>query len=197
MTKHSVYKDCQRLLESGAVGVLPTDTVYGLVCRAADESAVKRLYALKSRDQKPGTVIAASIDQLIELGFKSRYVNAYKDFWPNPLSIVVPTPGSYLSQGLGSMALRVIKGPESLLALLNEIGPLLTSSANMPGQPPANNIEEARQYFGDAVDFYVDGGDFSDREPSTVIRVIDDAIEVLRPGAITISESGRISQRAD
>jgi L-threonylcarbamoyladenylate synthase len=45
------------LLNSGAVGILPTDTVYGLVCRAADAEAVTRLYALKSRDHKPGTVI--------------------------------------------------------------------------------------------------------------------------------------------
>ncbi len=50
------------------MGVLPTDTVYGLVARRLDQAAATRLYRLKKREQKPGTVIAASIDQLVELG---------------------------------------------------------------------------------------------------------------------------------
>ena len=47
------------VLQSGAVGVMPTDTVYGLVCQATNESSVARLYALKARENKPGTIIAA------------------------------------------------------------------------------------------------------------------------------------------
>src|SRR6185503_2405406 len=56
------------LLCGGAVGVLPTDTVYGLVTLATDEVAVARFYALKSREQKPGTLIAANTEQLLALG---------------------------------------------------------------------------------------------------------------------------------
>jgi tRNA A37 threonylcarbamoyladenosine synthetase subunit TsaC/SUA5/YrdC len=63
----------------------------------------------------------------------------------------------------------------------------------MPGEPPANTIAEAREYFGDRVDLYQDGGDLSGRAPSTVIRIIDDAIEVLRAGAVKINENGRIN----
>jgi tRNA A37 threonylcarbamoyladenosine synthetase subunit TsaC/SUA5/YrdC len=62
----------------------------------------------------------------------------------------------------------------------------------MPGEPPANTLQEAEKYFGDQVDFYVDGGDLTGHEPSTVIRIVDDAIEVLRPGAVHIDENGRI-----
>lgn len=181
------------LLRSGSVGVLPTDTVYGIVCRAADETAVTRLYALKVRDHKPGTIIADTMDHLIELGFKARYIHACEAFWPNPLSVVVPCSQSALSQGVGSIAVRVVKGPEALLRLLEQTGPLLTSSANRPSEPSANTIQDAQEYFGNTVDFYVDGGDLSDQKPSTLIRVVDDAIEVLRLGAVTISESGRIS----
>lgn len=180
-------------LQTGAVGVLPTDTVYGLVCRAADETAVKRLYSLKARERKPGTLIAANIAQLEELGLKHRYVKAYEELWPNPLSIEIPHQVVYLNQGTGRQAARVISGPPALLQLLTEVGPLLTSSANQPGEPTANTITEAQSYFGDQVDFYVDGGDLTDQKPSTLIRVVDDAIEVIRPGAVTISESGRIS----
>ncbi len=84
-----------------------------------------------------------------------------------------------------SLAVRV-PDDKSLQALLKQSGPVLTSSANQPGQEPATNIEQAKQYFGDQVDFYEDGGDLSGRQPSTVIRVLDDAIEVLRQGAVKV-----------
>jgi L-threonylcarbamoyladenylate synthase len=87
------------------------------------------------------------------------------------------------------MALAVrIPDDKKLQALLKETGPLLTSSANPPGKKPADTIAEARKYFGDKVDFYSDGGDLSKRQPSTVIRIIDDAVEVLRQGAVKIDD---------
>ena len=181
------------MLQNGGVGVLPTDTVYGVVCRAADEKAVARLYALKNRENKPGTVIAASIQQLIDLGIKARYLKAIEQFWINGLSIEIPHSVSYLNQDTGRQAFRIVNAPKELFGLLRIVGPLLTSSANRPGEKPAGNIAEAQKYFNDQVDFYVDGGDLSGRKPSTLIRIVDDAVEVLRPGAVTIDETtGRI-----
>lgn len=175
------------LLRPGSVGVLPTDTVYGLVARAADPVAVERLYRLKQRENKPGTLIAASIDQLVELGIKRRYLTAVAQYWPGAVSVVVPCESKlgYLHQGKFSLAVRLPAVTE-LQALLLQTGPLLTSSANMPGEPTAVSIAEARSVFGDDVDFYVDGGELVNRPPSTVIRIVDDAVEVLREGAVTI-----------
>lgn len=179
-------------LNSGAVGVLPTDTVYGLVCRAADEDAVGRLYDLKNRKGKPGTIIAASIEQLVDIGIKERYLKPVAHYWPNPISIVIPSHQlAYIHSGLGSIAVR-IPSNVSLCALLAATGPLLTTSANMPGEPEASNISEAREYFADKVDFYVEGEDMRNQPASTVIRIVDDAVEVLREGAIKIDEAGRI-----
>lgn len=181
------------LLQQGGVGVLPTDTVYGLVCRAADEGAVKRLYQMKSRENKPGTVIAARVQQLVELGIKARYLKAVEQFWPNAISIEIPHSIAYLNQSTGRQAFRVAKGPAELLNMLSITGPLLTSSANLPGKTPANNLAEAQNYFGDQVDFYIDGGNLSGQKPSTLIRIVDDAVEVLREGAVKIDEeTGRI-----
>jgi L-threonylcarbamoyladenylate synthase len=175
----------------GTVGVIPTDTVYGLVARAADQAAVNRLYKLKDRENKPGTLVAANIGQLEELGLKHRYLKAVEEFWPGAVSVIIPVsdPGlSYLHQGKMSLAVRIPKDTR-LQELLKETGPLLTSSANAPGKPTANTIEQAQQYFGDKVDFYENGGDLSDRKPSTVIRILDDAIEVLRQGAVKIDDA--------
>lgn len=182
------------LSKPGAIAVIATDTVYGVVARASDHEAVKRLYELKHRENKPGTIIAANIEQLIELGIKARYLKAVEQYWPGAISVVVPCGPelNYLHLGKYGLAVRVT-GDEKLQKLLLENGPLLSSSANSPGQPPAQNVTEAKAYFGDKIDQYVDGGDLSGHQPSTVIRVVDDAIEVLRPGAVKIDESGRIN----
>lgn len=180
-----------KALLQGQVGVLPTDTVYGLVTRAANQAGVERLYKLKHREHKPGTVIAASVDQLVELGIKRRYLKAVEQFWPGAVSVEIPHQLEYLHQGTGRQAFRIPNDP-SLLTLLEITGPLQTSSANKPGEPPANTISEAQYYFDDHVDFYVDGGDLSQNVPSTIIRVVDDAIEIIREGAVKIDENGRI-----
>lgn len=179
-------------LQSGGVGIIPTDTVYGLVASAHDQAAVKRLYDLKGREGKPGTIIAASLEQLEQLGLKHRYLKAVEQYWPGAISIVIPAANpnlEYLHEGVSSLAVRLPADPE-LTKLLQQTGPLLTSSANHPGEPVADSLQEARDYFGNGVDFYVDGGDLGGREPSTIIRVIDDAIEVLRQGAVTIENNG-------
>lgn len=185
------------LITSGAVGVLPTDTVYGIVCSAASEQSVTRLYQLKSREMKPGTLVAANIDQLVQLGIPRRYLTAVEQYWPGPISVVVPlgTKLPYLHQGKGSIAVRV-PNDERFSKLLEQTGPLLTSSANQPGEAPATTESEARQYFGDSVDFYVDGGELSEREASTIIRIVDDVVEILRPGAVKINQSGEIENNA-
>lgn len=181
------------LLKNSAVGVVPTDTQYGLVALASNKSAIKKLYKIKNRYKKPGTLIAANIDQLVELGFKRRYLKAVERFWPNPLSIVIPAPGlDYLHLGRGSLPIRIPKN-KSLHQLLKSVGPLQTTSANLSGKPAATNIKQAQKIFGGKIDFYVDGGDLSNNEPSTIIEINDDAITILRVGACKIDEKGRIS----
>jgi L-threonylcarbamoyladenylate synthase len=179
--------DIIQQLQSGAVGVLPCDTVYGLVCHAFNPAAVARLYGLKLREHKPGTLIAASLDQLVDLGLKRRYLTPIEQYWPGAVSVVIPCGDEleYLHQGIGSLAVRLPAG-DMLGNLLRQIGPLLTTSANLPGQPPASTTTQAEAYFGDQLDFYVDGGDYSGHLPSTIVRIVDDALEILRPGAVTI-----------
>ena len=185
------------LLKTGAVGVIPTDTVYGLVCQASDEAAVERIFrSVKPRERKPGTIIAATTGQIVDLGIKRRYVQAVEHFWPGAISIELPHQVTYLHRGTGRQAFR-IPDDEALQGLLHAVGPLQTTSANAPDEPTAQNIANAQAYFGDKVDFYVDTGALGDRPPSTIIRVVDDAIEVIREGAVKIDESGRITDEKD
>ena len=174
------------LLTPGEIAVMPTDTVYGVVARAADARAVARLYELKHREGKPGTLIGASVDQFIALGIEQNYLEPVAHYWPAAVSVIVPCGDNlaYLHQGKGSLAVRV-PADESLRALLEKTGPLLTSSANQPGEPPARSVDEARQYFGEAVSWYEDGG-YVDGPPSTVLNVTDGYVTVVRQGAVNI-----------
>jgi L-threonylcarbamoyladenylate synthase len=179
----------QAINKKTSVVVIPTDTVYGLVARAQDVKAVERLYSLKSRDNKPGTLIGMSIDQLVELGFKRRYLKAVAQFWPGAVSVVLPCSNvglEYLSLGRPDIALR-IPDDDDLRSLLELTGPILTTSANLPGQPPATTIDEARAYFNNRVDAYFDGGNLAKRQPSTIIKVIDDGVEVIRQGSVKVT----------
>lgn len=174
------------LLLTGKVGVMPTDTVYGLITTASNPQSVERFYSLKQREQKPGTLIAASTDQLLALGVDQSELDLVSKWWPNPLSAVLTVHSNdYLHQGVGTLAMRVVANPE-IRRLLESTGPLITSSANQPGEPPATTIQEAIGYFGESVDFYVDGGEITGALPSTIIRPTPDGIEILRQGSITL-----------
>lgn len=180
----------QALHQDGVVAVMPTDTVYGVVARASDIKAVTKLYQLKDRHAKPGTLIAYDIDQLIQLGgFKRKYLVAVEQFWPGAVSIIIPISDidklGYLSQDRLDIAVR-IPDDQFVRQVLKLTGPLLTSSANQPGEPPAETIDQARSYFHNSVDYYFDGGSLHGRKPSTIIRLVDDAIEVIRQGSVMI-----------
>lgn len=187
---HSVHDpELVALLKADAVGVLPTDTLYGLVARAASPTAVEKLYALKHREKKPGTTIAATAEQLIELGIDTEMVRNVAKYWPASLSIVLPLGDEleHIHQGLGESPFRVV-ADESLQMLLEQTGPLMTSSANLPGEPPAQDLAQAQAYFGDHVDFYVDGGFVGDRQPSTIAQYNNGTLTVLRQGAVQLKE---------
>lgn len=172
----------------GAVGVIPTDTVYGLVAAERNRGAIKKMYSTKQRNRQPGTTIAASTDDLLEIGFPKETLERAAQYWPDPISVEMQTTDipRYITVGQPVMAAR-IPNKEDLLELLTKTGPLMTTSANKPGEPTATTIKAAIDYFGDSIDFYVDAGDLGERPPSTIIGfdTYGNAI-VYRQGAIKI-----------
>lgn len=175
-------------LQSGKVGVIPTDTVYGLVAQATSSQAVETLYTTKPRELPPGTMIAASIDDFAGLGFQKAQLEAVAHYWPAALSVVLDASDvtHYIKQQREAVPVRIPDKP-SLLTLLSKTGPLMTTSANAPGEPTSTNITMAMSYFGDKVDFYVDGGDLSGRPPSTIIGFDDnEKIIIYRQGAVNL-----------
>lgn len=177
------------LINNGAIGVIPTDTVYGLVGKAESEPAIARMYSLKSRERQPGTTIGASINQLEALGFPRSSLLLAEKYWPDAISVEMSAQNlpKYLSVGQKVMAAR-IPNDIDLISLLAQTGPLMTTSANSPKSPTSTTIKMAMDYFGDSLDFYVDGGDLSNRPPSTIIGIKpDNSIVVYRQGAVKVT----------
>jgi len=170
--------DC---LSAGGIGVLRTDTLYGLVADASNEAAVERVFQLKHRDddKSPIVLIASTKSVFDDIGIYKTIVDTY---WPGKVSIILPSlqAPEWLRRGNGSVAYRI---PDSvgLLQLLEKTGPLIAPSANPQGKAPATTMQQAMDYFGDSVDFYVDGGTVDDDSPSALLRVIKQGtVEKLR-----------------
>ncbi len=172
-------------LSAGGVVVMPTDTVYGIVARAANPTAVNRIYTIRKRNtDKPCIILIGSATDVQKFGVE--LTDAQRDkiskLWPGPVSIGLPCGDdnfAYLHRGTNSLAFR-LPASEALQALLREVGPLIAPSANPEGFPVAKNVNVAREYFGDLVDLYIDGGEVV-AAPSKIIRLSPDGVEeVLR-----------------
>jgi L-threonylcarbamoyladenylate synthase len=178
--------------------VLPTDTVYGIGADAFSAFAVNALLEAKGRGrQSPPPVLIPSLDTLRALTSNPPAV-AFKlaeKFWPGALTMILHAQASLswdLGETKGTVALR-IPNDEVTLALLKEVGPLAVSSANLTGQPAANNIDEAQDYFGKKVGVYLDGGVSRSSKPSTILDLTDDGfVKVVRIGVLTVAQIKKV-----
>ncbi len=183
------------MLQSGKIGVMPSDTQYGMFCRADNPEAVAKVYQIQNRDEaKQCVVLVASFDEVLEIaGLDRNTLLMAEKYWPGPVSVIVPCNKSalpHIALGHGDIAIRIPAYPE-LQAILTQTGPLMAPSANPQGLKPAETIAEAQNYFGDNADFYVDGGHVGEKLASTIIRFTEDGlVETLRQGAVTIDEAG-------
>lgn len=183
-------RDCAGPLIKNGVGVIPTDTLYGLVGRAQDRNAVERIYRLKGRQpNKPLIVLISSLDDLSKFKVKvdAKTKKVLEKYWPGKVSVILPCSNQefeYLHRGTNTLAFRLPDYPK-LRDLIKKTGPLVAPSANPEGFPPAKNIEEAREYFGNKVDFYYPKGILKSR-PSTLMEAGDGKIKVLREGAVKL-----------
>ena len=169
------------LLCNGGVGILRTDTLYGVVARADNEAAVERVYAIKERTPtKPPIILIASTDQLLN-DYDQETMRRVSRLWPGKVSVILSAPNApqWLVRSGDSLAYRMPNNPE-LRELLRRTRPLIAPSANPEGLPPATDIHEAAAYFGEKVDFYVDGGVVKDDTPSRLYRLLNNGMERLR-----------------
>jgi L-threonylcarbamoyladenylate synthase len=179
-----------RALARGKLVVFPTETLYGLGADARSDVAVELLVAVRGREPgKPILVLVRDVAMAetiaAEVPEGARRLAAR--FWPGPLTLVLrarPGLSAALTAGSGTIGVRAPGHPTAAAIVDGLGGPVTAPSANPPGAAPPRRLDEARAYFGDGVDVYVDGGELPGGA-STVASVEGDEVRVLRAGAVS------------
>lgn len=172
------------LLRAGRLVVAPTDTVYGVCAHPDCPQAVERLYVVKGRPAtKPIPLLLADAESVIAIGtqLSTMEVRLAQAFWPGPLTLIVETP-------TGSEGVRVPDHDEMRTLLRRCGGALRVTSANLSGAPPALTAQAVRKPLGDRVALILDDGPVRGGVPSSVVRVTEGRLEVLREGALSKTE---------
>jgi len=182
-----------KILQKGGVIAFPTDTVYGLGADAFNATAVERIYEIKNRPMhRQLPLLIADVEQLTTLAKPIPEIAWFlaKRFWPGGLTLVLPKTDSlpvYLAPEY-TIAVRVPDHPVCL-ALIQHLGnPIIGTSANISGQPPALTAEEVRQQLGGKIDFIINGGKCPGGKESTVVDVTRESPTILRQGVIPSHE---------
>lgn len=162
-------------LKGGGIAIVRTDTLYGIVARADDEAAVARVYAVKNRaPHKSCIILVGSAEQAY--GNVEELEKDIKAMSDTPTSFLLEASSAphWLLRQNTYLAHR-LPAIDWLRRVARETGPLIAPSANPEGEPPARTIDEAKAYFGDQVDFYLDGGEVPvDTPPSRLVRIEPD-----------------------
>lgn len=192
--------DAKTLIAAGDPVAVPTETVYGLAADARNAGAVARIYAAKGRPDFNPLIVhvpdLAAAETLGVFGAVERALAAR--FWPGPLTIVVPRSAdcpvaSIATAGLDTIALRV-PGHRAMQALLAETGaPLAAPSANASGGVSPTKASHVLASLDGRIALVIDDGPTTAGVESTIARVKDGAVEVLRPGPVTAEMLGEAS----
>lgn len=163
-----------RTLHAGGVVAYPTEAVYGLGCDPFNEQAALRLLTIKGRDINKGLiVIAASHDQLqplLQPQSESTLAPVLAS-WPGPHTWILPANPLvpfWLTGGGGGIAVRVTAHPVAAGLCTAFGGPLVSTSANASGRPPAKSALQARRALGKHVDYFLGGATGGNPRPSEI-----------------------------
>ncbi len=170
-------------LRGGGFVVAPTDTIYGILADATNYEAVRRLYLTRRPSGRPFIVLVPDLFWVRKLGLCTDVCSEKLLMKPFVTVVLRKCSPRYHWLGRDSVAVRVPRRGfvRGLLEILGR--PVVAPSANPEGEPPARNVEEAINYFGDEVSLYVDGGTFSG-PPSALVDLRGEP-RVLRRGPYT------------
>lgn len=183
------------ILKNGGIGIFPTDTVYGIGCDFLNINSLTKLFTVKRRNlNKPINILVSNQEMIYkfikDIGPIERIL--IDNFWPGPLTIIFNKTNlvpDILTSGLNTIGIRMPKN-KVCLDLINEFGnPLATSSANISNESPSSIIDENLiKNFENKVDFILDSGKIDGGIPSTIVKVENNKINILREGPISFND---------
>jgi tRNA threonylcarbamoyl adenosine modification protein (Sua5/YciO/YrdC/YwlC family) len=203
-------KEAAALVDAGRLVAFPTETVYGIACRAETTSLIK-LNNLKGREtDKYYTLHIGQKNEAKKyvptVGLRAEKLIA--NTWPGPLTIVFELDDHdfdkqqvSLKRGIvenlykdNSIGIRCPDNPIASILLRLTHNPVVAPSANVTGQPPAANAEEVLANFSGQIDLLLDAGPCKYRKSSTVVKIGKKGLQILRPGVLSQAELEAMSE---
>lgn len=193
-----ILKKIGKEVKNGKLIVFPTETVYGIGANSLNKEAVSKIFDAKGRaSDNPLIVHISNINMLENIVYnindiEKKLINA---FWPGPLTIIMKKKDiipENVSGGLNTIGVRM---PDNSIAreLIEYAGvPIAAPSANKSGRPSGTLIEDIKQELDGKVDYILDAGNSKIGLESTVVKVIDNTVRILRPGKITFEQLKRV-----
>jgi L-threonylcarbamoyladenylate synthase len=185
-----------RALREGGLVVYPTETFYALGCLATLHGSVERVVMAKGRpDGKPLPLIIADWDMAERfLSLRGGALSLARKFWPGPLSIIVetaPDVSPLAKDGHGRSAVRMSPHPLATRLCAEAGGPLVSSSANLSGRPPACRPEDLDlELLRNSGALVLDAQPWpAGGLPSTLVELVDEQrVRIVRAGAVPVGE---------
>ena len=192
-----------KVIKDGGLVLFPTETVYGIGANAFNDDAVKNIFVAKGRAQdNPLILHIANLEMLDEIAENISELE-YKlmdAFWPGPFTIILNKKKGIANEATCGGDTVGVRMPSNRIAyeLIKRAGvPIAAPSANISGRPSGTNLEDIIEELRDKVDFIIDGGESEIGLESTVVRVIDGEIKILRPGKITKEDMIKITEHVE
>ena len=170
----------------GRVIIFPTDTVYGIGTQIFDLEGIERIYKIKNRPlDKPLACLCANLKQIDEIAIITEDAKKLiNKFLPGALTLILESKDIVKEKiGYKTIGVRI---PNSKIALniLEENGPMLTTSVNDSGEAPMNSYDEIVNKYNNLVDVIYDNDQPILEIPSTVVKIDRKGLSILREGAI-------------
>ena len=176
----TTLSEITKIINEGGVCILPTETVYGIGCRADNAPAIERIYNIKGRGfDKPLAVCVSDLEMARDLAeFSPIALRLAEEFWPGALTLVLPAKGKSLDKRCYQGDTIALRCPD--IAWSRDLAtPLALTSANRSGEPAATTSQTELD-----VDAVLDDGPSREKIPSTILLVQDGKIKCLREGAL-------------
>jgi L-threonylcarbamoyladenylate synthase len=183
--------EAAKVIGAGGLAAIPTETSYGLAVDPWNCAALERLFVLKRRP--PGKAVLVLVDSMATLPRLISHIPALYEpliaaFWPGPLTLIFPARQALpnlLTAGSQTIGIRISSNRLATRICRASGGAITATSANLSSDEPARTADEIVNIFQDRIDLVVDGGKLDKSRCSTVVRIEDGKLKIIREGEIS------------
>lgn len=192
--KKNNFKLIQEILKNDGIIAYPTETVYGLGCNPFSKNALEKVFALKGRKLEQTPIVLIPNEQWLHRFAKDitptvRYFT--KKYWPGGLTLVLtaaPTVPNWLLRDDETIALRISSHPWVKEFMTFSNTPLISTSANVSHDASSLTLAQVKTYFPTQIDYCVDGGTLAPSRGSTIVRISQTQITLMREGDVPFKQ---------